>query len=236
MIDFFQVLLWSVISLIVLFLMSKLMGNKQISQMNAFDYITGISIGSIAAELAAVQDVDKPLNNVLAIVIYGLAAYLISFYSSKSIPFRKIITGRPIIIMENDCIFRKNMQKARIDIDDLLTLCREQGYFDISQIKTAFIEHDGKLSILPKSQYRPLTPSDMNLSVQPEGVLTVVMIEGKILHANLKLTNHDENWLIAALKKQNMKPEDVFVAFCDDNDNVSSYKIINEKVEVDRFE
>lgn len=236
MCDFGGVLLWSGISLAVLFLMSKLMGNKQISQLSAFDYIIGISIGSIAAELASLQNLDKPLNNVVAILIYGIAAYLISVVTSKSLSLRKVITGRPLVVMDNGQLYKKNMAKARIDISEFLTMCRQQGYFDISQIKTAIIEHDGNLSILPKSENRPATPADMQLAVAPESVITVVLLDGHILYKNLQLTKHNEEWLLAKLKKYDLMPEDVFAAFCDDNGNLSAYKMNNDRIEVDWFE
>ncbi|MBQ9949739.1 MAG: DUF421 domain-containing protein [Clostridia bacterium] len=234
--DFIEVTIWSVVSLAVLFLMSKLMGNKQISQLNGFDYIVGISIGSIAAELASVQDVDKPLNNVLAILIYGVVAYAISVITAKSIAVRKIITGRPIVIMDNGEIFRKNLAKARIDMNEFLTLCREKGYFDISTIQTAFIEHDGKLSILPKSENRPVTPSDMQLSTENETVQTVVISDGHILRENLHITGHDSVWLLGELKKQNLEVQNVFIAFCSDSGKVSAYRMNKGNCEVDKFE
>lgn len=236
MLDFWQVSVWSIVSLVVLFFMSKLMGNKQISQLNVFDYIIGISIGSIAAELAGLQGVDKPLNNVLAIVIYGCFAYLNSVITSKSLRLRKTISGRSIIIMDNGEIYRENMKKARIDTSDFLTLCREQGYFDISQIQTAIIEYDGNLSILPKSPYRPLTPNDMNLSVEKASVITVVALEGVALEANLHLVGRTKQWLINSLEKQGLKLENVFIALCDEKGSVSAYKTINRKHEEDRFE
>lgn len=234
--DFIEVTVWSLVSLVVLFLMSKLMGNKQISQLNGFDYIVGISIGSIAAELASVQDVDKPLNNVLAILIYGVVAYLISVVTAKSIAVRKIVTGRPVVIMDNGEIFRKNLAKARIDMSEFLTLCREKGYFDIDTIQTAFIEHDGKLSILPKSQNRPVTPTDMQLSPENETVQTVVISDGHILSENLRITGHDSAWLLGELKKQNLEVPNVFIAFCSDSGKVSAYRMNKGKCEVDKFE
>lgn len=234
--DFFEVVLWSLVSIVVLFIMSKLMGNKQISQLNVFDYIIGISIGSIAAELASLQDVPKPLNNITAIVIYGFAAFFISFITNKSLKLRKFITGQPIVIMSNGTIYRKNLAKARLDISDFLTLCRQQGYFDINQINTAIIEYDGKLSILPNSDSRPLTPSDMNMNPATEDVLTTVIIDGHILSQNLQLTGHDTKWLKSRLSEQKLKSEEVFVAFCDNNGSISAYKMNNEHMEENRFE
>ena len=133
--DLLKVALTSASSVIALFLLTKLMGNKQISQLSAFDYITGISIGSIAAELASCQDIDKPLNNVLAIIVYGVAAYLISYVTTKNVSLRKIITGRPIVVMDKGQLYRRNLQKARIDMSDFLSMCRAKGYFDINQIE-----------------------------------------------------------------------------------------------------
>ena len=117
----------SFLSIIVLFLLTKLMGNKQLSQLSMFDYIIGISIGSIAAE-CSFED-EHPERMIVAMIIYALSAYAVSIITGKSTYFRKVLIGRPLILFHNGKLYRDNFKKARIDISDFLTHCRNQGYF-----------------------------------------------------------------------------------------------------------
>ena len=131
-IDLLKVLGTSVASIVALFLLAKLMGNKQISQLSMFDYIVGITIGSIAAEMAT--DLESPLRSLLAMVVYGLLAFFISVLTSKSLRARRVITGRPILLMSDGKIYRDNLKRARLDLTEFLALCRVSGYFDLSAI------------------------------------------------------------------------------------------------------
>ena len=142
----------SVVSIVVLFLLTKLMGSKQVSQMTAFDYIVGITIGSVAAELAT--DLEEPTQPLTALIIYGFAAFGISVLTSKSIRARGAVTGKPLILLEDGVIFRENLKKARLDLNEFLTYTRMSGYFDLSQVQTAVLEHNGVVSFLPKEPYR----------------------------------------------------------------------------------
>ena len=151
--EILQVLITSAVSLAVLFLLTKLMGNKQVSQLSMFDYIIGISIGSIAAEMAT--ELENPENSLAAMIVYGVIAFLVSVISQRSTKVRKVMSGRPLVIMDNGIIYRENLKKARIDLSDFLTQCRTSGYFDLNQIQTAVMEYNGAISFLP---VRPLLP------------------------------------------------------------------------------
>ncbi|MBD5148289.1 MAG: DUF421 domain-containing protein, partial [Oscillibacter sp.] len=144
--------LTTLLSLVVLFLLTKLMGTKQVSQMTMFDYVTGITIGSAAAELAT--ELEEPVKPLTAIIVYGLAAVVISLLTNKSLKARALITGKPLVLLENGVIYRENLKKARIDISEFLTYCRIGGWFDLSQLQTAVFEPNGTLSFLPKEADR----------------------------------------------------------------------------------
>lgn len=191
--DLLKIAATSVISLVTLFALAKLMGNKQVSQLSMFDYIVGISIGSIAAELAT--DLENPEYSFLALVIYGVAAFLVSLVTSKSPCLRKIINGRPLILFDNGKLYRKNFKKARLDISDFLTHCRNQGYFDLKDIQTAVFEYNGAVSVLPAETARPLMPRDMNIAPQKERVIFNVILDGHINDDNLKHTGFNRVWL-----------------------------------------
>lgn len=220
--EILKIILTSAVSLAVLFLLTKIMGSKQISQLNMFDYIIGISIGSIAAEMAT--ELDKPLNSLTAMIVYGLIAALASVVTEKSLKARKVISGLPLVILDNGKISRKNLKKSRIDINEFLMQCRSQGYFDISQIRTAVMEFNGRLSILPMSSDRPVTPSDMKISVEQEKMTTVVIADGIIIEDNLNATGNNYIWLKKQLSAAGYKaPEDVILAMCDGNNKLTVY-------------
>lgn len=210
--ELLQVALTSVASVITLFLLSKLMGNKQISQLSMFDYIIGISIGSIAAEFAT--ELENPERTLIAMVIYAGSAYLVSVVTGKSTHLRKIINGRPLILFEKGKFYLKNLKKARIDLSDFLTHCRNQGYFDLSQVQTAVFEYNGSLSILPIEKKRPLEPSDMNLNPVQQEILVNVILDGHINEENLKKTGKDMVWLEKQLKMQNYNNADEVFLGC----------------------
>ena len=133
-----KVLLTSVGSVIALFIMTKIIGNKQVSQLNLFDYINGITIGSIAAELAITPEADfyQPL---IALIVYTIVTYLINVCSSKSLKLRRFLEGKSIILMSNNKLYKENFKKANLDINEFLTQCRVLGYYNISDINTAII-------------------------------------------------------------------------------------------------
>lgn len=145
--DLVQVAVTSPVSLAAIFLLTKLMGNKQVSQMNLFDYVIGITVGSIAAEMAT--ELDTPENSLVAMVVYAVAAVCISLWTNKSLGAQRIITGKPLILMDGGVIYRENLKKTKMDLWDYLMYCRIGGYFDLGQIQTALLEHNGTVTFLP---------------------------------------------------------------------------------------
>ena len=213
----------SLVSLAVLFLLTKLMGQKQISQLNMFDYIIGISIGSIAAEMAS--EIENPEKPLLAMMIYGVVAFLISVITAKSPRARRMISGAPVILMRGDVIYRDKLKKARLDINDFLMSCREKGYFNLSDIELAVLEHNGSMSFLLKESRRPLMPEDMNISPEQQKLGYEVIMDGAIMKENLKKCGRDEAWLNAELKKQGFtKASEVFVGVFDCQSNLSLWR------------
>ncbi len=220
--EILQVLITSAVSLAVLFLLTKLMGNKQVSQLSMFDYIIGISIGSIAAEMAT--ELENPENPLAAMIVYGVIAFLVSVISQRSVKVRKVMSGRPLVIMDNGIIYRENLKKARIDLSDFLTQCRTSGYFDINQIQTAVMEYNGAISFLPVSKYRPATPSDMDIQPEQEYLQITVIMDGHINKSNLKLSGNNEVWLTKQLHLQGYNnPSDVLLALCDNNNKLTVF-------------
>ncbi len=221
--DFFDLFLRSFISILVLFFITEFMGKKQISQLNLFDYIIGISIGSIAASLS-VDDSIRYLDGVLAIAIYGGSAALISFLTTKSIHLRRFFTGTPTVLMNQGKFLYQNLQKSKLDINDFLQLARESGYYDISQIQCSILEPSGKVSFLPKSKYQPLTPSDMKIKVSENAMVSNLVIDGKIMFQNLKHIGKDEEWLRTRLTNMGYRVlGDLLLVTCDNKEQFSVY-------------
>ena len=198
--EILTIVLTSISSVITLFLLTKLMGNKQVSQLSMFDYIIGISIGSIAAEFAT--ELENHEHSLVAMLVYGFSAYLVSIVTGKSTRLRKIIIGRPLILFDKGNLYRKNLKKARIDLSDFLTHCRNQGFFDLSQIRTAVFEYNGSVSILPVEGNRPLEPQDMSLTPVQQEIFVNVILDGNINEENLRKAGKDMKWLDKQLKMQ----------------------------------
>jgi len=226
----------SIGSIIVLFLLSKLMGNKEMSQMTLFDYINGITIGSIAAEMATSLE-DDFLKPLLAMIIYALVVVLITILTQKSLKVRRFVVGKSSILYDNNKLYAGNIKKGKIDLTDLLTQCRSKGYFDLTQIQTIILEPNGQLSILPKSNFRSATPNDLNLNTEVEKASVNLVLDGQILSDNLKYSGNNKIWLQRQLKAQGVRRlEDVFLATCDYKNNLTIYKKIIQPMTRDLFQ
>lgn len=213
--DTFMIFLTSLLSIAALFLITKLMGHKQISQLNFFDYITGITIGSIAAELAT--ELEAPLRPFIAIAVYGAVSIILNLIMTKFQKSRKYLNGTPTIFMRENKIYRDNLKKAKIDLSEFMVMCRQQGYFDLREIDTAIFECNGKLSVLPRSAKKPLTPSDMGISVNSAKIFIEVIMDGRILVENLKRAGINTDALKSAMNSQGRALEDVFLGLYDGN-------------------
>lgn len=206
-----------------LFLIAKLIGRKQIAQLDFFDYITGITIGSIAAEMAT--NLEEPWKPLAAMTIYGTATLLLSIISSKFAKSRKYLNGTPTILMDHGKLYRENLKKAKLELSEFMVLCRQQGYFDLTAIQTAVFEYNGKLTILPVSDQRPITPKDIHLQPEQELLFTELIMDGQILESNLKRMGLDLVWLEKQLKEHHIHhAKDVFLALCDRNLNFVLYE------------
>lgn len=214
--NFLRLCLTAVLSFVTLFLTAKYMGHKQISQLDFFDYIAGITIGSIAAEMAT--ELEEPWKPFVAMIIYGGATLLLSIISIKFPRTRKYLNGTPTILMDNGKLYRENLKKAKLDLSEFMVMCRQQGYFDLTNIQTAIFEYNGKLTILPQSAQRPLTPNDMNLAPSQDMIFTEIIMDGRILDDNLKRMGLNTKWLENQLKQNHIcSADDIFLALCDKN-------------------
>lgn len=197
--DLLNIFLRTIIVLIILFFIAKMVGKKQISQLNLFDYIVGITIGSIAADISL--DLEKDLMaGLVSLFLYGIIAYLISLLTMKSIKARRFFTGVPTVLVENSKIIESGLKKTKIDINELLAEARIAGYFDLDEIEYAIMEVNGNISFLPKDREKPITKKDMNLKSVDTGLTANVIIDGKYMKNNMKAIGKNKKWLDHELK------------------------------------
>lgn len=209
--DIIKVILTSLLSVVALFIITKIMGHKQVAQLDFFDYVSGITIGSIGAELAT--ELEAPERPLIALVFYGLASLVLNMLAHKMPKTRKYINGTPTILMNDGKLYRKNLKQAKIDLSEFMLLCREQGYFDLDEIQTAVFEHNGKLSILPKAANRPITPDDLKITAKATHIGIEIIMDGRVMGENLSRIGCDINWLTKRLRAEGHKDvKEIFLA------------------------
>lgn len=222
--NFFDVVWRSLLSIIALFFFTKMMGRKQISQLNLYDYVVGITIGSVAAEISTNLDTDF-LGGIVVMTVYSLVSVFLSLITMKSIILRRFIIGVPIVIIENGKILDASLKKAKFDINELLQEARISGYYDISKIEYAIMEANGKVSFLSKSKYDILSPNDMKIKVDKSSLVTNLVIDSKIMIKHLKMINKDEKWLITRLNSLGYKSlENILLVTCDNKEKITVFE------------
>ena len=220
--DILKILLTAGGSAGALFLIAKIVGHKQVSQLDFFDYITGITIGSIAAELAT--NLEAPWKPLLAMGVYGVIAVALSKLTNHFPGSRKYINGTPTILLSGGKLYRKNLKKAKLDLSEFMVMCRQQGYFDLNDIQVAVFEFNGRLSILPVSAKRPANPEDLGLTPPPAAIQTEVIMDGRVLDANLKQMGLDTKWLQKQLSAQGYhSPRQIFLGLCDKENQLTLF-------------
>lgn len=184
-----------------LFVITKLMGQREMAQLNLFDFIVSITIGGL---------VSGPLFNpraglkgaLINVGLLGTLDIVLAYLSLKNPKFRRIVQEEPIVLVQNGKILEDMMGKTRFNLDDLLAELRLKNIPNISDVEFAILESNGKLSIIPKSQARPLTPRDLRLSTEYEGMPTVLIEDGNIVEDNLRDNHLTKEWLYHELKAQ----------------------------------
>lgn len=219
-----EFIIFPLLSLAVLFIITKLMGYRQVSQLNMYDYINGITIGSIASELA-IGEFDDFLQPLIAMLIYGILIILLSKLTRNSLKIRKLIDGQAVILYENDKIYYQELKKAKLDLDEFLMQCRIAGYFKLKELSLVILETNGRLSFYPKQQYQQVTAEDLNLKITPIKLPSLLIKEGKIIYENLNLINRDTQWLERELAVLGVKINDVLLMYQEDNTNLIVYTV-----------
>ncbi|EJO5348591.1 DUF421 domain-containing protein [Clostridium botulinum] len=193
----------SVITYFILVILARVMGRKQISQLTYFDYVVGITIGSIAAVASIDPRIDM-FKGVFSISIWAILTILISEITLKNIKLRLWIDSEPLLIIEKGKVIYKNMKKARYNMGDLLMQLRDKNIFYITDVEIAILEPNGTLSVLKKAEQSVLTAKDMNIKKPKTGMMLDLILNGEILYSHLSQINKNENWVISQLKARNI--------------------------------
>lgn len=217
--DFLRVFIMAPVSIALLFILCKLIGNKQIANLSMFDYVNGITIGSIAAEMATCR-FEEMLDCAVALILYAAILIVLALASQKSLKLRRFFTGKNIILYDHGKIYKRNFSTAKMDFNEFLSTLRNQGYFSLDNIETAMLEQNGQISVLPKDANRPVTPDDLKLRVHQTRPETMVVLDGKILERNLKSTGNNRDWLLAQINAQEKQLKNIFAAACDGDNNL----------------
>lgn len=199
-----NVLLQSLGAFAVLFVISKILGKKQVAQLEFSDYVVGISIGSIAATMAIEPDIPF-YHFIVAMVIFGGVDLMLTFISRKSNFLKATVKGKPLIIIEDGKLNFKNIKKSKLDLNEIMAQCRNKGYFYIDDISYCIFETSGDFSILPKSKHRPIIAKDLGIPSEEVGLQKEVIIDGKIIEDELEKINKSKDWLNKKLKIKNKK-------------------------------
>lgn len=222
--ELLDVTIRALLSLVTLFLITKMLGKKQVSQLSLFDYVIGISIGNFAAEMTINLESNE-LNGIVAVVIFGVIAYGVSILTMKSIYVRRFFMGTPTILIQDGKLLEKGMRKVKFDVNDLLEQCRGSGYFDLDEIEYAVMEANGELSILPKVEHRPVTLKDMKMNAAKASLCANIVIDSKVMKENLETMGKDEKWLRQQLKVKGYQDlENILLVTLDENNKLFVYE------------
>ncbi|WP_409291881.1 DUF421 domain-containing protein [Peribacillus sp. SCS-37] len=205
------VILRTILAFSILFLAARFLGKQTISQMTYFDFIASITLGAIIANLSFNLTI-KPHHLVLSFTWYVLVIFLLAYLSMKSRRARRFFAGDPTILIQNGKVLEHNMRKMRYTLDYLNQQLREKSVFNIDEVLFAILEVNGTMTVLKKPQYRHVTMQSLSLFTHEESFPIEVIMDGQIVHNNLKENQISLSWLQSELDKRYLAEKDVFYA------------------------
>lgn len=211
----------SFITYILLLLVLRLMGKRQIGELQPSELVTTLLLSEVASQ--PVTDDNIPL-------VYGLvpvAAILsfeviLSFAITKNKKFKKIMTGEISVLIDKGKLNMKEMKKNRISLEELASELRQKNIADISRVQYAIMEKNGKISVIEKAEYQPCTLEDMNIHSEERGIAHAFIVDGEICYENIESSGKNEEFLKKELEKRKIKSaEDIVLFTCDDAGNIN---------------
>ncbi len=221
-----EIITRSLIMFIVLFIIVKILGKKQIKNLTLYDYVLSITIGSIAAD--TIISTETPiLNGVIALIVFGTIGFLVSILSYKNHNIEEIIDGEPLILFENNNFNYENLKLAKLSVAKILENCRLKGCFDINNLEYALLEPSGDISILLKSDNQPITNNDLKNNIKKnskkQSLSYSIIVDGMIDESELKKAKKTLKWLNKYLKDNNKKLENISLLSIDENNNITLF-------------
>lgn len=208
--ELYEIIVKATSSFIILLILTRLMGRKQLSQLTFFNYITGITLGSIAANITIGNNISF-LNGLTSLVWWSFLTILVGYLGLK-LPRGRIVTdGQPVIVIQQGKILEDELKKLRLNMDDLRMLLREKNVFSTSDVEHAVFETNGKLSIMLRKSKQPLTKLDQHtVSFQSRFIPTELVVDGVIINKNLKEAGLTKAWLQQQLKAMGIDFNNIF--------------------------
>ena len=219
--ELYGLLLRIFLGFFVLLILTRLIGKKQLGQLNIFTYITGIAIGNMAGEMVLHPEV-KILNGISAMAVWAILTFIIEFIGLKSGKIRSVLDGEPTIVIKKGLIQHKELKKMRLNIDDLTMLLRTNNIFSIKDVNYAILEPNGDLSLIKIQEQQQITKKDMNVKLEKmDFIPSEIIVDGKIVYKNLKELGKTEEWLNNELKANNVYSiKDVLYAELQSDENL----------------
>lgn len=209
--ELFQATYYAILVFVLLLVLSRLIGRKLLGQLTFFDFVTGITLGTIGGAFVTTE--IEGYYVLASAMVFALLAFLTGIMTYKNITARKLIEGEPIILIQNGKIYEKNMKKVRYNQDDLLMQLRENNVFNLADVEFAILEPHGRLSVLRKKEKQTPTLKDLNLPSTYEGLSTEIIRNGRIQEKNMKDYNLSYEWLYNELMTKGVKSiKEVFLA------------------------
>lgn len=203
MIDAWIVFWQTVVSFVILLLLTRLLGKQQVSQLTFYEYLNGITFGSIAANMAT-DDLANAPDHLVGLVTYGILTLLVSWLALKNRKFRKAMAGEPVIVIQDGNILEDNLRKMHMDLDELTMLLRAESIFDYKELELAIVEQSGELSVLKKPAYQEVTRQDLHIKGEPKGLAIEVIVDGQIIYENRRAMGLDGKWLVKQLRQRTL--------------------------------
>lgn len=218
----------TVILLVFIVAAVRLMGKRQIGQLQPAELVVTILLSEMAA--TPMQDNDIPmLNTLIAIAVLVGLEIVISVLSLHSVRFRNLLQGNSIILIKNGVLDQKQMKRLRYSIDDLLEELRQKDVFDIADVEYAIAETDGSLSVLLKSEKQPVTAEDMKIKKAPSALPVAIIMDGEIIRSDMRESQFSETEIRNALKGIKDEISDIFLLTLDKAGN----KVVIRKEKTD---
>ena len=204
---------------LVLILVVRLMGKRQIGEMEPAEFVVTMLIANLAA--ITMQDSGIPLLSGLVPILTVLGVQLIlAVASMRFISFRRLLCGKPVILIREGTIDQTNLRRARITLDELTEHLREREVLDLGQVQYAILETNGQISVFPYPQYKPASAKDAGLRVPEQSMPVTIVSDGKLLESNLAVSGRDRAWLGHQLRSRGCPLRDTYLLTVDGKGNV----------------